>query len=491
MNDRRRQLARDRPSNQAAEQPRCRAVVLFTLYLAILFVVHPTYAAVKKHPHKPTASKAAAKPAGRRSRSSSRAPQRAAPAPDISPERGTAAAEAAQATLAETPIAPFLYPHHLVPFFRALATLQSVTPTPTVRILQFGDSHTAADLFTGELRTVLQTRFGNGGLGFQFPGHPFAGYRLAGSTRSQTPGWFTEGNKFTHLGDGDLGLGGISISTARPGESISLSTTCATLQVQYLRQPEGGRLRFLDNGTYISEIATSTDAAAAPAPSAGTLTYACTPGVHDFQLTTLDHAPVRLLGVVTEQPGITYECLGINGAVAPLMLRWDQALFADYLRQRDPSLIVLAYGTNEAAQSAASNGDYVAQFHSLLQNLHRIVPQAAILVLGPYDRATRQGRGHHSAWATYLGTDRIIADQKEACRVEHCAFYDERARMGGAGAMLRWASAGLAQPDRTHLTGTGYRALADALSRDLVAAYQTWQQSNRGNPSSAPAVTRP
>ena len=256
--------------------------------------------------------------------------------------------------------------------------------------------------------------------------------------------------------------------------------------VQYLRQPEGGRLRFTDNGTYISEISTTSADGQPPTSAEIPSPTPAPPGVHDFQLTTLDHAPVRLLGVVTEQPGITYECLGINGAVAPLMLRWNQALFADYLRQRDPSLIVLAYGTNEAAQSAASNGDYVARFHSLLQNLHRIVPQAAILVLGPYDRATRQGRGRHSAWATYLGTDRIIADQKETCRVEHCAFYDERARMGGAGAMLRWASAGLAQPDRTHLTGTGYRALADALSRDLIAAYQTWQQSNPGKPSSAP-----
>ena len=268
---------------------------------------------------------------------------------------------AIEETLAEPQSTPFLYPHNLDPFFQSLAAEQAEhAPNPnaqstipalasTIRILQFGDSHTAADLFTGDLRAQFQSRFGNGGLGFQFPGHPFAGYHLAGSTRTQTPGWTTEGNKFTQLGDAALGLGGISLSTTRPGESIQLITTCSTFQIHYLIQPGGGTLRFTDNGTYISDLDTSngtakavstspdasqtsstTDEAAAPPVSTfttgtpGTLTYACTSGDHDLRLTTLDRAPVRLLGLVTEQPGITYECLGINGAVATLMLRWNQ-----------------------------------------------------------------------------------------------------------------------------------------------------------------------
>ncbi len=504
MSDPHLQSAGHLPASRAVASARARSSRTIALILTFFFVVYPALSAAKRKLQKPAPPRATGRVSAHHPKRSRHAAQSTTETANIGPQRGTGAAEAAQAILAETPTAPFLYPANLLPFFRALAAQQAVAAplnsqslaSPTVRILQFGDSHTAADLFTGQLRSNLQTRFGNGGLGFQFPGHPFAGYHLSGSSRSQTPGWITEGNKFTHLGDGDLGLGGIGISTSRPGESVSLSTTCTTLQVQYLRQPAGGRLRFTDNGIYISEIATDD---AASSTSAGTLTYACLPGVHDFRLTTLDHAPVRLLGLVTEQPGITYECLGINGAVAPLILRWNQAIFADYLRQRDPSLIVLAYGTNEAAQSPASNADYIAQFHRLLQNLHRIVPEASILILGPYDRATRQGRGRRSAWTTFFGTDRIIADQKEACRIEHCTFYDARARMGGPGAMLRWVSAGLAQPDRTHLTGAGYRALADALSRDLIAAYQTWQQSPpiaAGSASSSPynplsTATRP
>ena len=36
-------------------------------------------------------------------------------------------------------------------------------------ILQIGDSHTAADYFTGELRQKLQARYGNGGVGYLEP----------------------------------------------------------------------------------------------------------------------------------------------------------------------------------------------------------------------------------------------------------------------------------------------------------------------------------
>jgi len=411
-----------------------------------------------------------------------------ADAPGVAAQETVTADESlyADSVLPPASAQPFRYPRALDSFFKALTAEQASKTAGVadvsgagsiVRILQFGDSHTAADIFTGQMRALMQSKFGNGGLGFQYPGHPFAGYRLLGSSRSQTSGWVTQGNRFTDLGDGDTGLGGIAISTRRPGESVFLTTTCETLQVQYLRQPGGGALDFSDNGQPVAEIKTGTGDSADESSStrgAGTFTYSCTPGEHEFQLITVDSAPVRLLGLVTEQAGVTYECLGINGAVAPLILKWNQQMFSEYLGERNPNLIVLAYGTNEAAQSASHNEEYVAELHEVLQNLHRIVPSASILLLGPYDRALKTGRGRHASWQTQAAIDRIIADQKEACRVDGCAFYDQRARMGGPGTMQRWVPAGLAQFDHTHLTGTGYRVLANALYRDLMTAYNNY-----------------
>ena len=340
-------------------------------------------------------------------------------------------------------------------------------PTDTLRVLQWGDSHTAADMFTGEARRIFQAQFGDGGIGYSYAGYPFAGFRIFGSRRSQSPGWITQGNKFLQLGDGQLGMGGLSISTQRPGESITLDASCASLDLQFLQQPGGGKLLFSDNGS--DPITIPTDAQEI---GPGTYHYVCPAGEHHFQVQTADYAPVTLLGWVATQPGVTWEMIGINGAEAPLILRWDQKLFAQYLKDNSPALIVLAYGTNEAASTLWDEDSYRDKFASLIDTIHSYVPESSILVIGPADRSLRQ----HYAWHPFTGTDKIVEAQRAVCRAHGCAYWDQQQRMGGFGSMQQWVYAGWAQPDHTHFTGDGYHALADALMADLMAGFQDYKQ---------------
>ena len=86
-------------------------------------------------------------------------------------------------------------------------------------------------------------------------------------------------------------------------------------------------------------------------------------GPHQYALRTLSSAPVRLFGWVAQNhAGVTYETLGINGAQANLMLEWNPAILAPELMSRDPALIVLAYGTNEALSRAWTAEEYRAGF---------------------------------------------------------------------------------------------------------------------------------
>jgi len=52
-------------------------------------------------------------------------------------------------------------------FFEALARLEAGQAEDDVRVTQFGDSHTAADIETAVVRRALQARFGDGGRGFR------------------------------------------------------------------------------------------------------------------------------------------------------------------------------------------------------------------------------------------------------------------------------------------------------------------------------------
>jgi lysophospholipase L1-like esterase len=405
----------------------------------------------------------------------------------LDPARRAALIEEIGTQLKDPPAQAIAYSSALDGFYAQLdsheSQLHDTGPlTSTVRVMQFGDSHTAADMFTGEARRVFQEQFGNGGIGYSYAGHPFAGYRILGSERSQSTGWKTQGNKFLQLGDGQTGLGGISISTERSGEWVTLDAPCATLELQYLQQPGGGSLRFSDNGVDTAEVQTD---AAATGP--GTYTYFCATGDHHFEVTTEHSAPVTLLGWVATQPGVTWEAIGINGAEAPLILKWDQALFSQYLKDNSPALIVLAYGTNEAASSLWDEESYEQAFASIIDNLHQYVPESSILVVGPADRSVTQ----HRAWHPFAGTDRIIQAQRAVCRTHGCAYWDQQKRMGGFGAMQQWVYAGWAQPDHTHFTGEGYRALADALMTDLVSGYQAYKQHKAdGSIATAQEVTK-
>ena len=82
-----------------------------------------------------------------------------------------------------------------------------------LRILHYGDSHTAADEWTGDLRSRFQEKFGDGGSGYSFAGRPWNGYRREDVRSGSTRGWHTDG-LVGRTGDGIYGLGGVSMSDA-------------------------------------------------------------------------------------------------------------------------------------------------------------------------------------------------------------------------------------------------------------------------------------
>jgi hypothetical protein len=393
------------------------------------------------------------------------------PAPRISAAAQAAALARVGETLAAPPETVFRQPGALVPFFEQLARTGASRQAP-LRILHFGDSHTASDDWTGAIRTLLQDRFGNGGSGFSYAGYPFKGYRRFDARGGATPAWVTQGLSRAE-GDGLFGLAGVSISTSRAGQSVFLNTASPLIQVFYLRQPRGGRVALFDGEEMVREFSTAGELQPAFIEHNGA------PGLRRLKLLTLDARPVRLFGWVAENPtGVTYEAVGINGAEATVMLRWDQAMFQGYLRQHEPALVVLAYGTNEAGHASWTLESYQAAFATVLERIRSAVPAASILVIGPPDRYLR-ARGK---WLPLVSVDRIVEAQQNACRELGCAFWDMRERMGRLGSMRDWLYAGLAQPDYVHFTVPGYQRLGVAFFNDLMAQYEIYKKARQEVP---------
>ena len=355
----------------------------------------------------------------------------------------------------------------LVPFFEQLWQLeQKRDEDQSLHILQYGDSHTASDDWANQLRLMFQDRFGNGGAGYSTAGRPFAGYRRYDVKSGQSPRWDTEG-LLTKGTDGYYGLGGTSIVTQRPGEMIYLDSEGEKAELHFLRQPGGGSFRVFVDGAEAATV--ETDGVIGP----GLWSMTAAEGLKRFTVETTSNAPVKLFGWVTEKKrGLTWETLGINGAQANVSLRWEENQMREHLGKRNPGLIVLAYGTNEAGNREWTPESYRAMFRAVMQRFRAMAPSASLLVVGPPDRAQRVNR----VWSSMPKLDMIGEAQRDVAIEMGAAFWDLRERMGGSGAMKRWVYAGFAQGDFVHLTGAGYRLVGETLYKDLIAHYEEFRK---------------
>jgi len=341
-------------------------------------------------------------------------------------------------------------PGALASFF---ASLQAGDP---VHILQFGDSHTASDDWVNAMRTSAQTKFGDGGPGFVQAGHPYRGYRRFDATGANSPGWKTEGTMALR-GDPNQGLSGISISTAAAGQTVTLTASAESIAIFYLQQPGGGQLELTLDGQPAGTF--STDGDLGPGQSE----YQLQPGEHHLSLRTLNAAPVRLFGWALDNkpPGLTFETLGINGAQANVILGWNEQIWASEFNQRNPSLVLLAYGTNEANSPRFDPDQYRSDLTAVIGRIRHANPATAILLIGPPDC----GRLHPLAHLA-----EVIEIQTGIARHLNVAFWDWRMHMGGPGIVKRWVQAGWSQADYIHLTTEGYRLIGSLLFGQLMAA---------------------
>jgi lysophospholipase L1-like esterase len=397
--------------------------------------------------------------------------RRSRPVSKVSAQARFQATEQVNGYLQQSPLTTIESPGTLVPFFEQLYRQTRENGHGPVRILQFGDSHTAADVMTGELRTLFQGQFGNGGSGFVYAGRPWRGYRRFDVNIGTATGWVTD-NSNRWGSDGLYGLGGVTVTARRTGARMSLGVECRRLEVLYLKQPDGGDFEVLDQGQTLGRVSTAGDF------GPGYFDISVEPGPHRFEIRTLNRRSVRLIGWVTEKgQGVTYETLGINGAQASVFMKWDDALLESNLARRDPALVVLAYGTNEAGMRDWDTTAYRDLYLDVIHRIRNAVPASSILVVGPPDR---EYRSRTSGWTPFNRLDDVIGAQREAALESGCAFWDLRARMGGKGAMAQWVTAGLAQNDHVHFTAPGYKLIAGALFEEIMVQYRTFELLRNG-----------
>ena len=340
------------------------------------------------------------------------------------------------------------------------------------RLLFFGASHVASDLFTGYIRRELQTRYGDAGHGFLLPVHPWRTYRHRDiNIESDGERWETQRIR---VGDSEVervGIAGIAMMSKRPASFGAVYTaeegeyghTASFFELYYMKHPRGGDLDVLIDGRKARRISTR-----AAQVSTGYATFRVPDAPHRFEIRTLSKRPVWLYGLAVErdQPGVVVDTLGINGSRVRYQLLWDDEVYREQLRRRNPDLMVLAYGTNESGDESPLE-EYEADLRAVVKRMRDAAPEASCLLIGPSDRPMQV---EERVFEDRSRTARLIEVQHRVALEHGCGFFDLVAFQGGALSMVQWAAndPAYASQDHIHYTRVGYQRLGEVLLSALL-----------------------
>jgi len=260
-------------------------------------------------------------------------------------------------------------------------------PARRITILQIGDSHTAADYFTGEVRRILQAKFGDGGPGALVAGRPHLGIRHALIKSAASRGW-----TFASLQKGGgatpFGLTGYSATATAARETISFAAQAeqpfSRIEIETWSGPGRGAVQVsLDDVVCLEKDLSG--AAEARVILKITPAECRRRQFRDLRVTTLNDAPVTLDGVSVfeRESGLTYSNIGFPGATIDIINKFDGPSLAADLRRLSPEIVVLAFGTNEGYKDDIVLNEYAAQFKNALNRLRDALPRAKFVMILP------------------------------------------------------------------------------------------------------------
>ncbi|HEY3839007.1 MAG TPA: GDSL-type esterase/lipase family protein [Bryobacteraceae bacterium] len=380
----------------------------------------------------------------------------------------------------ESPV-PVLKPGHLLledssgalnSFYNALWRVERRQQPDVARIVHYGDSPTTADLITGDVRMLLQKRFGDVGPGFTLIAKPWAWYQHHGVQISGS-GWQIDAASHFVAHDGLFGLGGVSFSgNAGAHDQIKYSDPGPLdFEIWYLAQPGGGRINVIADGNSIGQVETGADT-----QSPGFATLHATSPVGELQI-NVESGNVRLFGVEASRPGpgLLYDSLGMNGASITVMTRmFNREFWTEELRHHEPCMVIINYGTNEADFASYVNGPYEKDLREAVRRVQGAVPEASVMLMSPMDRGKHVGLDEIETMPTI---PQIVAIQKRVAADMGCAFFNTFEAMGGDGTMARWyqGERRLVSADLIHPIPAGGRIVANAFVKELMLGYNRFK----------------
>ena len=343
----------------------------------------------------------------------------------------------------------------------SLTHFKAALASEGARVAVIGDSFIEGDIFTQDLRRLLQDTYGGEGVGYMSLHSDFPGFRS--SVAQSGSGWKMHDLRTFSAHDSLRTLAGEYGRAEGPAHAGYKGVASRP----HLGSWSQSQFLFIapDSGT----VTLTTDA--------GAVTHSVVPSP-DVQSLLVDGPTSSLkldsdipsligLGVYLDgNTGVQVDCMSIRGNSGIGHRRMNRSLAAQMRHFIDYDLIILEYGINALT---AEQRDYTAYASAMVSSIERIrscYPAADIIVMGIADRGVKQG----TEVLSMPTCPAMVKAQRDAARRTGAVFFDTRQAMGGDGAAVDWRKRKLMNADYIHINHDGGRELASIFHRSLSKA---------------------
>jgi LysM repeat protein len=330
-----------------------------------------------------------------------------------------------------------------------------------ITIAHFGDSHVQPDIYTGELRKILQQERGKGGRGMIFPYSIAQTYSTMDYASYHTGSWRAS-KSIEYVPKLPLGIAGVTARTADPSASFTIRfhnpmpSDYRKLKFFCTQQKSSYDVVISSGGQSVAVVIDDPGQSNASPfievilPALGNTIHVQVVKKNDFENDFEFHG-MSVESATTE--GLVLHCLGVGGSQLRSILA--EKLFDIQMAHLKPDLAILDFGTNDHIYNNAIPPDMESVIVKAINRVRAAAPNCTVLLTTTQDM-NRRGINITSG-RDYSALIRKVAQD------QNCAYYDWYWVSGGPTRMNLWENYGLAQADNIHLTIKGYTLKGELL----------------------------
>ncbi|NQY11882.1 MAG: hypothetical protein HRT71_20495 [Flavobacteriales bacterium] len=349
-------------------------------------------------------------------------------------------------------------------FYKKL-NLALTTKETNVNIMHVGGSHIQADIWSGVMRSNLQTMEPHmkGERGMVFPLHMARSNNPANYKTKYTGKW-EKCRSAQKLDDCPVGLLGYQIRTVDTlttfkiycyDEYYPLNYKSNRVRLYYDMSDQSYTPFVIDNGVkkimkfnkFLGFVEYKFDS------DQDTIFF-------QVERTDTTQQYFELYGIQLENddPGLVYQNIGCNGADVPSYMHSEW--LEQHLHSIDVDLVIFSIGINDAYDADFTPESYKLNYDTLINIFRRVYPKVDILFTTNNDSHYRRKPNQRAF--------EVRKVMQQLCIERNAAMWDMFEIMGGLGSIDKWVEIELAKPDRIHFTNDGYLLIGNMMYNALI-----------------------